>query len=74
MKGGGVFLTMGIKEGRERVSNVTRIITKLDDDLTVARCSQPMYFGCPRGSRIKWMVSTHYSILYDIIYQPLLTN
>ena len=35
MKGGRVFQMMGIKEGGERVSNVTRIITLLDDDFTV---------------------------------------
>ena len=27
-----------------------------------------------RGSRIKWMVSTYYSNLYDIIYYPWLTK
>ena len=35
MKGGRLFRTKGIKEGGERVNNVTRIITELDDDLTV---------------------------------------
>ena len=35
MKGGRLFRTKGIKEGGERVTNVTRIITELDDDLTV---------------------------------------
>ena len=32
-----------------------------------ALCSPPIYFDCPRGSRIKWMVSTYYSNLYDIL-------
>ena len=35
MEGGRVFRTMGIKEGGERVSNVTRIITLLNGDFTV---------------------------------------
>ena len=35
MKGGKVFRTIGIKEGGERVSNVTRIMTLLNDDFTV---------------------------------------
>ena len=37
MKGGRVLRTIGIKEGRERVSNVTRFITSFNDDFTVAR-------------------------------------
>ena len=36
MKGGRVFQTMEIKEGGERFTNVTRIITLLKDDFTVA--------------------------------------
>ena len=36
MKGGRLFRTKGIKEGGERVTNVTRIIIELDDDLTVS--------------------------------------
>ena len=35
MKVGREFRTMVIKEGGERVTNVTRIITKLNDDSTV---------------------------------------
>ena len=43
MKGGRVFRTMRIKEGGERFTNVTRIITKLKDDSTV------QYMGLGRG-------------------------
>ena len=32
-----------------------------------AICSPPMYFDCPRGSRIKWMVTTYYSNLYVLL-------
>ena len=45
MKGGRLFRTKGIKEGGERVTNVTRIITELDDDFTV-RC----YFSGDDGT------------------------
>ena len=56
MKGGRVFQTMGIKKEGERVSNVTRIITSLNDDFTVhpsfgGLFAPPKYFN--QGNHIR---------------------
>ena len=61
MKGGRVFRKMGIKEGRERVSNVTRIITKLNDDLTV----HPLYLTLYLFLTLSLSLATNFLLRFE---------